>query len=391
MTKPEILIVDDDEAFCRELVRALGQRGIAANWTASPVELSKGLCGTPDIVLLDLGMPGIDGFEVIEAISRFAVKPHIIVASGYSDRIINAAAKSAIGFGIPVLGRLEKPYSLIELIKILDRFCSADGQSGPDKAALVQDLIIDGKLLDHVCVAFQTKRRLSNQIVIGHEALLRLDIDRSISPELVFSDMVPAHIQLEVTEAVLRGAMQFAAEIFKSGRFEPISINCSPTVLCAAELMPMISRALADFAIPPKMLVLELTEHHSIEALDTIAVAASRLALRGCGIAIDDFGRGTTSLERLLELPISEVKIDREIFQNCVEQELSRPILQEVIRFCRSHQIDCVVEGIETDQHRLLALGLGAEFGQGYLWGKPEIRDTCGAGPVRANAPVDKG
>ena len=105
----------------------------------------------------------------------------------------------------------------------------------------------------------------------------------------------------------------------------------------------MISRALADFAIPPKMLVLELTEHHSIEALDTIAVAASRLALRGCGIAIDDFGRGTTSLERLLELPISEVKIGREIFQNCVEQELSRPILQEVIRFCRSHQIDCVV------------------------------------------------
>ncbi len=375
LSKPDILIVDDDEAFCREVVRALGKRGVVANWTTSPSALFAGLCGTPDIVLLDLGMPQTDGFEVIEALSKIKAKPHIIVASGHSGRIIKAATSSAAHLGIPVLGALEKPYSILELISLLDRFCATDSQAGPDDATFVRKLVENGSLLDVTRVAFQAKYRLEDQVVVGHEALLRLDVERPISPELVFSDLVDLKVQMQLTEAVLRQTMQFASTLLAAGRSEAVSVNCSPALLCAPEFMPMLSDVLDDFAIPPQLLILELTEHQSLESLDAIAIAASRLALRGCGVAIDDFGRGTTSFERLLQLPISEVKIDRQIFLNCVEQSLSRPMLIEVIRFCRSHDIQCIVEGIETEQHRQLACDLGADFGQGFLWGKPKVPD----------------
>lgn len=373
MSKPNILVIDDDEEICREVTDALSHHGFNSRWTTGPGSTATTAYDGADIILLDLAMPEADGFEVIQALSRIAGGPHLVVASGHSARIIKAAVRSADRLGVPVLGILAKPYSVHDLMSLLDGFYPASSATAPDDAALVRRLVKAGSLLDHVQVAFQTKRWLHNAEVAGHEALLRLNSIRPISPELVFEDTVDLAAQLQVTERVLDEAMRFASTLLADGLEQTVSVNCSPALICAPQFMPMLSHLLERWSLPPKLVVIELTQHQSLRSLDAIATATSRLALRGCGIAIDDFGRGTTSLERLLMLPITELKIDKEIFLSGVEGCSSRKIIEEVIGFCRAHNIRSTVVGIETDHHLSVARDLGADFGQGFLWGRAKI------------------
>ena len=68
---------------------------------------------------------------------------------------------------------------------------------------------------------------------------------------------------------------------------------------------------------------------------------------------------------------MSEVKIDRKIFQKCRKGEFPPSLLKEIIDYCRSRAIGTVIEGIETAEDLVLAKSLGADCGQGFYWGKP--------------------
>jgi EAL domain-containing protein (putative c-di-GMP-specific phosphodiesterase class I) len=372
MILPSVLVVDDDEEICREVVAGLQQRGYAARWTSDPLGADSCLSPSPSVLVLDLGMPKADGFEVIRRLSQEPAPPQLIVASGQDPRIRKAAVRSAEELGVPVLGTLEKPYSLRALSLLIERWrAAAPPQSSP--AARLLAAAHDGTLVDHVNVAFQSKRRLPDQSVSGYEALLRLDIDGPVNPELLVGADMPMQAQLGVTEVVLDRAAAFAAQLAADGTPTPVSVNASPAMVCSDRFQGIVAKALARWSLPPTSLTIELTEHSSDASFADLAAAASRLAMLGIGVAIDDFGRGTTSYEKLMELPLSELKIDKEIFWNVVSGSLSAALIEEVIRFGHANGIESTIEGIETAAQLAIAHGMGADHGQGYFWDKPQL------------------
>jgi EAL domain-containing protein (putative c-di-GMP-specific phosphodiesterase class I) len=96
---------------------------------------------------------------------------------------------------------------------------------------------------------------------------------------------------------------------------------------------------------------------------------ACRYALAGFPVLLDDFGVGTASLDHLLRLPLSEVKIDRKVFRSLVHD--GRGLLYEIAAFCRANGIISTIEGIETDEDMKVAREAGADYGQGFLWSRP--------------------
>jgi EAL domain-containing protein (putative c-di-GMP-specific phosphodiesterase class I) len=144
-------------------------------------------------------------------------------------------------------------------------------------------------------------------------------------------------------------------------------------MVCSDRFQGIVAKALARWSLPPTSLTIELTEHSSDASFADLAAAASRLAMLGIGVAIDDFGRGTTSYEKLMELPLSELKIDKEIFWNVVSGSLSAALIEEVIRFGHANGIESTIEGIETAAQLAIAHGMGADHGQGYFWDKPQL------------------
>ncbi len=374
MRKTRVLIVDDDESVCREIADWLVLHGMDASWSSSLEPHRMQADDTLDVVVLDLGMPGTDGFQIIDALAAIDYPPAVVVASGQDQRIIRAAVQSAVAAGLPVLGSLEKPFPPEALLALIGNRQRPLLAKAIDPVAAVRILAASGRLMGNLRTAFQSKRRLADSAIIGYEALLRLTIGNvPINPEIVFSSALDSATRLMATGVILNDALRFASQLSDAGRPVPVAVNCTPNILCDPAFHAMVEAALATWKLPPRTLLIEITEHETATSFAELAAAASRLAMRDCGIGVDDFGRGAASFERMTELPLIELKIDKAVFWQCVDGEVPMAMLEQIIQYCRQRNILSVIEGIETQTHLDRAIAAGAQGGQGYFWDRPAL------------------
>ena len=372
MPRPFLHIIDDDEEICAEISTALRASGYDCSWSTSAARLTGPADRPADILLLDLSLPDQDGFQIITRIADGDHQPHLIVASGQDSRIIQTAVHFARDAGLSVLGSLEKPYSIRSLLSLIETFTTPAPHMAGELGSVIRNLVSSDALSRHTRTVFQSKRRLSDEAIVGYEALLRITLAGvPISPETLFDHGVAQETQLALTRAVLDDALEFGSRLRSAGTAAQISVNCTPAILCSPELPDMVFEALQRWEMPSESLMIEITEHSATNSFHAVATAACRLAMRGCGISIDDFGRGTTSLERLFDLPLNELKIDKEIFWKCFDGREPAGLLKEVVHYCDERSIASTIEGIETTAHLDYAVSLGAQRGQGFLWERP--------------------
>lgn len=372
MPRPSLRIIDDDEAICMEICSALQASGFDCSWATSADRFTGPGKREPDILLLDLGLPGLDGFQVMKRLADEGCQSRLIVASGHDPRIIQTAVRYARDIGLNILGALEKPYSVHSLLALAQRSGPAARCTPDEQTKLIRKLVDGGAIERHAQTVFQSKRQLSDGAILGYETLVRVSLDGgSINPEAIFGTNVELAPQVALTRKVLDDALQFASNLRNAGTPRTVSVNCTPAILCVADFPDIVFDALERWQVPAGSLMIEITEHAAIESFHTVATAACRLAMRDCGISIDDFGRGTTSLERLFDLPLSELKIDKEIFWKCFDGGEPSGLLKEVIHYCEERGITSTVEGVENASHFDYAASLGARCGQGYLWDWP--------------------
>jgi len=164
-----------------------------------------------------------------------------------------------------------------------------------------------------------------------------------------------------------------------------LSVNLSPRQFARQGLAEQIDRALTLADLPPKALVLEITESSIMKHPEAAANILARIKARGVGIAIDDFGTGYSSLSALQRLPLDRLKIDRSFVSRITDSAEDREIVRAIITLARSLLLKTVAEGIETEEQRVVLRDLGCDFGQGYLCSRPV---TLAQVPQMVNAAV---
>jgi two-component system, OmpR family, KDP operon response regulator KdpE len=93
----QLLLVEDDAAIRHALVRALSERGHAVSSTTTAMEaLEQVVAAPPDLVILDLGLPGLDGYEALRMLRAISRVP-VVVATARDDesdivKALNAGA-----------------------------------------------------------------------------------------------------------------------------------------------------------------------------------------------------------------------------------------------------------------------------------------------------------
>ena len=116
----KLLIVDDDADF-RKLVTTVATEmgfevmGIGAGDEAEDAQRSF----LPDVILVDMVMPGLDGIEVVRKMVSAAIEARIILVSGYSQSYMNAARAIATASGVDTVRTVTKPFALDELRALL--------------------------------------------------------------------------------------------------------------------------------------------------------------------------------------------------------------------------------------------------------------------------------
>ena len=91
----------------------------------------------------------------------------------------------------------------------------------------------------------------------------------------------------------------------------------------------------------------------------------------GVSLALDDFGKGYSSLSYLHRFPIDRIKIDRTFVGGLPESRASLAIVSAVVSFARALDIEVVAEGVETQAHVDALRDLGCEYGQGFFVHRP--------------------
>jgi EAL domain-containing protein (putative c-di-GMP-specific phosphodiesterase class I) len=118
-------------------------------------------------------------------------------------------------------------------------------------------------------------------------------------------------------------------------------------------------------------IILEITEHGDVDHLPGTDELLQRLRLRGCAIAIDDWGKGHSNLDRMLRLRPEIIKLDLSLVQGH-EAPYHRAVIHAITSWAEEVGALVCAEGIETPQQRVELAALGVHLGQGYLFGRPE-------------------
>jgi EAL domain-containing protein (putative c-di-GMP-specific phosphodiesterase class I) len=98
---------------------------------------------------------------------------------------------------------------------------------------------------------------------------------------------------------------------------------------------------------------------------------AKQLEPLGIKLAVDDFGRGFSSLARLKELPFAELKLDRNFVTDCGSDKVNAPLCKTVIDLAHNFGSVAVAIGIEKASDALALVSMGCDYGQGFLLGQP--------------------
>jgi diguanylate cyclase (GGDEF)-like protein/PAS domain S-box-containing protein len=150
-----------------------------------------------------------------------------------------------------------------------------------------------------------------------------------------------------------------------------VHVNISARQLEQECFLATVRGALERTGLPPERLVLEFTETHLDEVTDALLEDLVGLREMGIGLAADDYGTGYSPLTRIIELPLSMIKIDRRFVGDMLEDVRSRAVVTTLLRLGQSLGLEVVAEGVETPAAAAALAELGCLTGQGYLWSRP--------------------
>src|SRR5262249_5829498 len=148
-----------------------------------------------------------------------------------------------------------------------------------------------------------------------------------------------------------------------------VTVNVSSRQLLRADFVKDVAGVLSSVDLAPGSLKLEVTESLVFDNEARVAEMLSAIKSKGVSLALDDYGKGYSSLSRLKALPLSTIKIDKEFVAGAGDNGQADAILRSTINMAHDMKIDVVAEGVERGEQVKVLQALGADFVQGYLFG----------------------
>ena len=150
-----------------------------------------------------------------------------------------------------------------------------------------------------------------------------------------------------------------------------LSVNLSGRQLQRSDIVDLIWDILQETQLPPRFLVLELTESVLMQPDSPVAASIRALAKLGVRFAIDDFGTGYSSLSYLKHFPVDTLKIDQSFIRDLLTDSDDAAITSAVIALGKALGIAVVAEGVETEAQAAYLAQHGCHQIQGYYVGQP--------------------
>jgi EAL domain-containing protein (putative c-di-GMP-specific phosphodiesterase class I)/ActR/RegA family two-component response regulator len=389
-----VLVVDDHHpnlALLERILTSAGSRHI--HLTTDPhsvVALYISL--RPDLVMLDLHMPGMDGLAVMEAIRRETddddfVPIIVLTADATAEARERALAAGASDFLTKPMDRTEVVLRARNLLhtrtlhaglrvhnaQLRSEIAARDAADELARAGASEKVrrlrrVLNG---DTPRIVFQPIAQLDSRDLVGYEALARFDQEPHQPPNMWFAEATEVGLGIELEIAAVQLALHQMASVPEGVL---LTLNVSPTTAMTAQFTELLAR------YPQDRLVLEITEHAQVEDYDALLTALTRLRGAGVRLAVDDAGAGFASLHHILLLTPDVIKLDITLVRDINQDPIKRALASSLVTFARDIGSTIIAEGIETAAELAMLVDLGVPWGQGYHLGRP------GSLPTHPNA-----
>jgi diguanylate cyclase (GGDEF)-like protein len=343
---------------------------------ALPADAVCGRIGGDEFAVMLTAAPATDMQAVIRGAIEAVARPHWI------DRLVRVSAHA--GFAQAPRHATTRG----ELTRRAELALRAAAKKGPG-AIVAYEHVLDTVSSEQKFIQRELPRALSagelelhyqpivaaqGARIVGVEALLRwTHAERGAIGPAIF---IPVAEQMGLMDTlgafVLRGALDDA----KRWPDLYVAVNLSPVQVRDASIVDLVRSALAESGVKPARLMLEITEGVLIDNPEEMLKRIEDLHGLGVRIALDDFGSGYSNLGYLQRFPLDKLKIDRSFVAALGHSANGGVIIQAIVALGRALGLSVLVEGVETEQQRVLLRLAGCDEMQGFLFAKPAPAKT---------------
>lgn len=352
----------------------------------------RGCAGEADTVARIAG----DEFAILV---REAGGPPETVADGYRAAlrppfaVHGQSVRIRASMGVVTPDPLEPELSTDEFLRRADAAMYTGKRAGKDTTILYRHLAdaeinfpaalrrAGGALPSGFHLVYQPIVSLPEAKPIAVEALSRWTAPNgtSVAPETVVAAAEAAGLGAEFDSLVLD---RVCGEIADAGVSLTIHVNIGAARLGDRGFESRVVEILRRHGIPPRQLVLEITETVPVVDIADGAAAIRRLRDAGVKVALDDFGAGYNSLTYLHSLPVDSVKLDRSLTIG-IGPENDAVLYRSVLGICDQLGLEVITEGVETAAQATTIHAAGCRYAQGYYFGRPgPLADVAGSPAV---------
>ena len=363
-----LLVIDDEEDICEIIAEIATRHGLETKTLSNPEQVSA-LLGEfkPDMIMLDLMMPGTDGVELLRVLAENAKGAKLCLISGSDARVLNSARRLGSAHGLDVISALEKPLNMSILNALFDQMAAAG--SAKDVEVDMAQAISSGQFILH----YQPVIDLKTLRVKGAEALARWTHPHRglLMPDTFLEHVVNDGLMQSLTDVVIQTAVTQAAKWHNNGEDLTLSMNVTASALLDLTLPDRVADLAAQKKVPTEKLILEVTETEAMRDVTRTMDVLLRMRIRNIGVSIDDFGTGHSSLRELQRMPFSEMKIDKSFVTDLATNKDCAVIVNSIIDLGHNLGLKIIAEGVEDARTWRILVDRGCDFAQGYFMGRP--------------------
>ncbi|MCF8476446.1 MAG: EAL domain-containing response regulator [Pseudolabrys sp.] len=320
----------------------------------------------PDLVFLNISLESADTIESVIALGNSGFRGNVQLMSSRGAAVLEHVKNIGVQHNLTMLPVLKKPFETDAIIQIL-----GDLKLGTPQAVASAIDLEEAINSGWIEFWYQPKIDLRKKQLAGAEAYAR-------ARHPLYGIALPGAFMPNASESSVVSLSELAlVSALKAGlTYSKLGVNLKLTVnipVNALEKMPVedIVRKYRPQASKWAGLIIDVPEEQIVTDLALASNLAARLERCNVRLAIDDFGRGTSSLARLGEMPFDELKLDRHFVADCGTNKVNAPLCKTVIDLAHNFGKVAVAMGIEKAADAVALVSMGCDFGQGFLLGQP--------------------
>lgn len=364
---PVCLIVDEDLKIRHFLSLILHGAGVdAVEYSSGHVLRAEQQPRQPELVFVNVGVDTGDALQTLQTLSTSRYAGAVQLMSNHGIVVLENLKRIGEQSKLRMLPVLRKPFEADAITKILHAEKLGDGPAVSARVRLDEAL-----KQGWIETWYQPKINLRKKQLAGVEAFARVrHPEHGVLPPSAFMPGADEPTLLALSEQTLISALKSGLNLSKLGINLRIAINMS---LDAVDAVPVaeVVRSYRPQANAWAGLIIDITEEQIVTNIERASAVARQLETCNVKLAIDDFGRGVSSLMKVQDVPFAEMKLDRIFVTNCSTDEVNASICKTVIDMAHSFGGLAVGIGVEKPADVGALIDMGCDLGQGYLLGQP--------------------